>query len=89
MVKKGARSEVRALLTPGLLVERERRKGTAAEWVEEGGVVVRMEDNMEWTVVCRYVWWAVARWERMLTTLSNLGTLVRDSSPTPSLLAVK
>ena len=76
---------MRALLTPGLSVERERRKGTAAVWVEEGGVVVRLEDNMEWTVVCRSVWWVVARWERMFTTLS---TLVRDTSPSPSLLAV-
>ena len=84
-MRREARSEVRALLIPGLSVERERRKGTAAVWVEEGGVVVRLEDNMEWTVVCRSV---VARWERMFTTLSNLGTLVRDTSPSPSLLAV-
>ena len=81
---------MRALLTPGLSVERERRKGTAAEWVEEGGVVVRMEDNMEWTVVRRSVWWVVARWESMFTTLSNLVviTLVRDTSPSPFLLDV-
>jgi hypothetical protein len=58
-------------------------------WVEEGGVVVRLEDNLEWTVVCRSVWWVVARWERMFTTLSNLVTLVRDMSPYPFLLAVK
>ena len=79
---------MRALLTPGLSVERERRKGTAAVWVEEGGVVVRLEVNLEWTVVCKSVLWVVARWERMFTILSNLGTLVRDTSPSPSLLAV-
>jgi hypothetical protein len=64
---------------------RERRK---AVWMEEVGVVVRLEDNMECTVVCRSVCWVVARWERMFTTLSNLCSLARDTSPPPSLLAV-
>ena len=42
-------------MTPGLSVERERRKGTAAVWVEEGGVAVRLEVNFQWTVVCKSV----------------------------------
>ena len=56
MSRRGARSEVRALLTPGLREERERKKGTVAIWVGDGEVLVRLEDTKVWTAICRSVW---------------------------------
>ena len=74
---------MKALLTQRLRDERETGKGTVAKWVGDGEVLVRLE---VWSAVCRSVWWVVARWDKIFTTLRSLGTLVRVTSP--SLLAV-